>query len=99
MTLIFIGRTGSFTIRSYFAIFIKYIINLPILHHGVHFPFIHLNRIKQLLIKLYNTGVDHNHHHQNSHVNYGLYFTFWDKVMGTYEKLPRTRIDSINAKI
>jgi sterol desaturase/sphingolipid hydroxylase (fatty acid hydroxylase superfamily) len=25
----------------------------------------------------------HNHHHQISRGNYALYFTFWDKAMGT----------------
>lgn len=63
--------------------------------------YIHLGYdIAQLRLgKWQYTGADHNHHHQNSRVNFGLYFTFWDKVMGTYEKLPRTRKDSIKTKI
>ncbi len=30
-----------------------------------------------------NTSVNHNQHHQFFKGNYGLYFTFWDRVMGT----------------
>jgi sterol desaturase/sphingolipid hydroxylase (fatty acid hydroxylase superfamily) len=33
--------------------------------------------------KWLNTSVNHNMHHQYFHGNYGLYFTFWDKLMGT----------------
>ncbi|MEZ2414197.1 sterol desaturase family protein [Muriicola sp. E247] len=36
-----------------------------------------------------NTASDHNYHHQNARVNYGLYFTFWDQLMGTYKKYHR----------
>ena len=30
-----------------------------------------------------NTSVNHNMHHQYFRGNYGLYFTYWDKLMGT----------------
>jgi lathosterol oxidase len=37
-----------------------------------------------------NTSVSHNQHHQLARDNYGLYFLFWDRMMGTvredYEK-------------
>ncbi len=33
---------------------------------------------------LRNTTEDHDYHHKKGHGNYGLYFTFWDKMMGTY---------------
>ena len=33
--------------------------------------------------KWVNTSVSHNQHHQYFTGNYGLYFTFWDRVMGT----------------
>lgn len=32
-----------------------------------------------------NTSTNHNIHHRHSGYNYGLYFTFWDKAMGTYK--------------
>lgn len=31
-----------------------------------------------------NTAEDHDYHHRKGHGNYGLYFTVWDKMMGTY---------------
>ena len=33
-----------------------------------------------------NTSVNHNLHHQYFKGNYGLYFTFWDRMMGTIRK-------------
>lgn len=41
----------------------------------VNFPFRYLN-------------FDHHIHHQNVQVNHGLYFSFWDRFMGTYQKYP-----------
>ncbi|MDH4092598.1 MAG: sterol desaturase family protein [Cyclobacteriaceae bacterium] len=34
--------------------------------------------------KWQNTSTNHNIHHQHSKCNFGLYFTFWDKLMGTH---------------
>lgn len=50
--------------------------------------FIHLGyNIKQLkLFEWQNTPIEHDLHHRNSKYNYGLYFTIWDKLMGTYQK-------------
>jgi len=31
-----------------------------------------------------NTTEDHDYHHKKGHGNYGLYFTYWDRLMGTY---------------
>lgn len=33
--------------------------------------------------KWFNTSTYHNVHHLKGHSNYGLYFTFWDRIMGT----------------
>jgi len=38
---------------------------------------------KHWLGKWMNTSVSHNQHHQYFKGNYGLYFTFWDRLMGT----------------
>ncbi len=53
--------------------------------------YIHLGYdLKQLRLGQWqNTAADHNHHHQNAVVNFGLYFRIWDEIMGTYEKLPK----------
>lgn len=34
--------------------------------------------------KWINTSVNHNVHHRYNKGNYGFYFTFWDRVMGTF---------------
>jgi sterol desaturase/sphingolipid hydroxylase (fatty acid hydroxylase superfamily) len=36
--------------------------------------------------KWINTSTNHNLHHKNSKNNYGLYFTFWDRIFNTLEK-------------
>jgi Delta7-sterol 5-desaturase len=38
---------------------------------------------KHWLGKWMNTSVSHNLHHQCFKGNYGLYFTIWDRLMGT----------------
>lgn len=30
-----------------------------------------------------NTSTHHNLHHQQGNYNFGLYFNFWDRMMGT----------------
>jgi Delta7-sterol 5-desaturase len=40
---------------------------------------------KHWLGKWFNTSVNHNMHHQYFKGNYGLYFTFWDRVMHTMQ--------------
>lgn len=41
---------------------------------------------KHWIGKWFNTSVNHNMHHQYFKGNYGLYFTFWDRVMNTIQK-------------
>lgn len=38
------------------------------------------------LFKFMSTSTHHNMHHQYVQGNYGLYFTFWDRLMGTQNK-------------
>lgn len=38
---------------------------------------------KHFIGKWFNTSVNHNMHHQYFKGNYGLYFLFWDRMMGT----------------
>ena len=52
-----------------------------IIHLGFPFPGLHR-------LKFSNTPEAHDHHHFTSKKNYGLYFTFWDKIMGTYWSKP-----------
>jgi len=38
---------------------------------------------KSLIGKWINTSVNHNQHHVHFKGNYGFYFLFWDRMMGT----------------
>jgi Delta7-sterol 5-desaturase len=53
---------------------------------------------KHWLGKWLNTSVNHNMHHQYFKGNYGLYFTFWDRMMGTTHKDYHKRFEEITAK-
>ena len=48
--------------------------------------------------KWINTSTSHNQHHQYFKGNYGLYFTFWDRVMGTMRSDYDKRFDEITRK-
>jgi sterol desaturase/sphingolipid hydroxylase (fatty acid hydroxylase superfamily) len=48
--------------------------------------------------KWINTSVNHNQHHQYFKGNYGLYFTFWDRMMGTLRKDYDQRFDEVTRK-
>ena len=41
------------------------------------------NFLRSALGRWVNTSVAHNHHHEKFNGNYGLYFLFWDRWMGT----------------
>ncbi|RYF85604.1 MAG: sterol desaturase family protein [Chitinophagaceae bacterium] len=48
--------------------------------------------------KWINTSTSHNQHHQYFKGNYGLYFTFWDRMMGTLRTDYDSRFDDITSK-
>jgi Delta7-sterol 5-desaturase len=45
--------------------------------------------------KWINTSVNHNLHHQFFNGNYGLYFLFWDRLMGTMQQTYDEKFDEI----
>jgi lathosterol oxidase len=49
--------------------------------------------------KWINTSVNHNLHHQYFKGNYGLYFLFWDRVMGTIRKDYDARFEEVKNKV
>ncbi|MDZ4796206.1 MAG: sterol desaturase family protein [Bacteroidota bacterium] len=53
---------------------------------------------KHWLGKWINTSVNHNQHHQYFKGNYGLYFLFWDRVMGTIRKDYDARFEEVKNK-
>lgn len=42
-----------------------------------------------------NTSVNHNLHHQHFKGNYGLYFLFWDRIMGTLQHQYDEKFDEV----
>jgi sterol desaturase/sphingolipid hydroxylase (fatty acid hydroxylase superfamily) len=48
--------------------------------------------------KWINTSVNHNQHHQYFKGNYGLYFTFWDRIMGTIRADYDKRFEEVTRK-
>ncbi|MEO7982975.1 MAG: sterol desaturase family protein [Bacteroidota bacterium] len=54
---------------------------------------------KHLLGKWINTSVNHNLHHQYFTGNYGLYFLFWDRAMGTIRKDYDERFDEVKSRM
>lgn len=50
------------------------------------------------LFKWLNTSVNHNMHHQYFTKNYGLYFTWWDRMMGTLNSNYDERFDRVTTE-
>jgi lathosterol oxidase len=53
---------------------------------------------KHWLGKWINTSVSHNQHHQSFKGNYGLYFTIWDRLMGTLRKDYDQRFEQVTSR-
>lgn len=48
------------------------------------------------VLKWFNTSVNHNMHHQYFKGNYGLYFTWWDRLMRTLHPACDSRFEELN---
>lgn len=48
--------------------------------------------------KWINTSVNHNQHHQYFKGNYGLYFLFWDRILGTIREDYEERFDEVKER-
>ncbi len=70
-----------FTIPFHHMALIVFITFLTVYNIIIHLGYA-IPRLSQF--KYSNTPEAHDYHHLNSKSNYGLYFTFWDKIMGTY---------------
>lgn len=53
---------------------------------------------KTIISKWINTSVAHNLHHKRFDGNYGLYFLFWDRIMGTIREDYNEIFDDTTAK-
>ena len=53
---------------------------------------------RSVIGKWINTSVNHNQHHQFFKGNYGLYFLFWDRLMGTLRKDYDAQFDKVKTR-
>lgn len=51
------------------------------------------------LTRWINTTTHHDLHHQNGNYNFGLYFTWWDKMMGTEHPDYKARFEEVTARM
>lgn len=51
------------------------------------------------LLRWFNSSVMHNVHHQKFNSNFGLYFTFWDRLGGTFDKNNDIEFDKIHPSL
>ena len=47
----------------------------------------------------HNTSTHHNMHHARSNCNYGLYFNWWDRLMGTNHREYHTTFDTVRERL
>lgn len=45
-----------------------------------------------------NTSIYHNLHHEKFHGNYGLYFTFWDRLCGTLRMDSQAKVEEVHGR-
>lgn len=76
------------------GIFGTYMIVLNVIGH-LGYELMPESFIKQPVLRLMNTSTHHNMHHHYSKCNYGLYFSVWDRLMGTLHKQYETQFKNI----
>ena len=54
--------------------------------------------LRHPLLKWLNTSTNHNMHHKYVRCNYGLYFSFWDRIMGTNHARYEETFDEVTAR-
>src|ERR1700749_3240653 len=75
----------SFTIphaAGTITVFVLYSLALNVLGH-LGYELFQKGFATHRLFKWHNTSTHHNMHHSLNKCNYGLYFNFWDRIMGT----------------
>lgn len=87
-------------VPMYFPVFVIHTFYAMILNIYVHlgYEFFPKGWASHPITKWINTATHHNLHHQKFNGNYGLYFNFWDRVMGTNFKNYEETFDEIAEK-
>lgn len=96
------------------GIFVLFVFTIPVhpYHLGLYFLFMIIYNVyghlgfelyphgfqKTIIGKWINTSVNHNMHHQFFKGNYALYFTFWDRMMGTLHPDYDRRFDEVTLR-
>ena len=55
--------------------------------------------VKGPVTKWYNTATHHNMHHKHFNCNYGLYFNFWDRILGTNHERYEEEFEKIKTRV
>lgn len=76
------------------GIFGTYMIVLNVIGH-LGFELMPEGFVQRPVLKLMNTSTHHNMHHHYSKCNYGLYFSIWDRLMGTLHRQYETTFKNI----
>jgi len=76
------------------GIFLMYMMVINVIGH-LGYELFPSKLLKHPVGKWQNTSTSHNMHHQYGRSNYGLYFTFWDKMMGTEHPKYEERFEEV----
>lgn len=90
----------TLTVPIYYPVFIFHTFYAMILNIWWHlgYEFFPKGFASHWIFKWISTSTHHNLHHQKFHGNYGLYFNFWDRIMGTNFPNYETYFDQIAEK-
>jgi Delta7-sterol 5-desaturase len=90
----------AFTIPIHFAHIMAFLVFMTLYNVYGHlgFELFPKGTNRHWLGQWFNTSVNHNQHHQYFKGNYGLYFTFWDRLMGTTRKDYDKRFEEVTAR-
>jgi sterol desaturase/sphingolipid hydroxylase (fatty acid hydroxylase superfamily) len=55
--------------------------------------------VRSRFTRWYSTSTHHNLHHRDFHGNYGLYFTWWDRAMGTEHAEYATTFEAVTTRV
>ncbi|HVV55498.1 MAG TPA: sterol desaturase family protein [Mucilaginibacter sp.] len=76
------------------ATFGTYMIVMNVIGH-LGFELMPESFVQGKILRLLNTSTHHNMHHHYSKCNYGLYFSVWDRLMGTLHRQYETQFRNI----
>jgi lathosterol oxidase len=77
--------------------FLIYMTFLNVLGH-LAFELFPKNFLRNPIFKWHNTSTHHNMHHRYFHCNYGLYFNWWDRWMGTNHENYQATFETVTSR-